>query len=77
MAPAGAKEPSAPSGRHGLRNRVVEPRADRHRLEFNIVWDLQGRGPSAPVGQWETRTRIKQSNQEYFRMVEATAAGGA
>ncbi|MBP2302936.1 GntR family transcriptional regulator [Azospirillum picis] len=44
---------------------------------INILWELRGRGPSAPVTQWKTRARIEQSSREHFRMVEAIAAGDA
>lgn len=41
----------------------------------NIVWDLRGRGPSAPVTQWKTRARIELSAREHFQMVDAIEAG--
>ncbi len=43
----------------------------------NIVWELRGRGPSAPVTQWKTRARIDLSASEHVRMIDAIEAGDA
>jgi DNA-binding GntR family transcriptional regulator len=40
----------------------------------SVVTDLRSRLSSAPVSQWQKRSRIDQSSAEHFEMVEALAA---
>jgi DNA-binding GntR family transcriptional regulator len=41
---------------------------------FSLILEMRGRGPSAPIEQWQTHARIEKSSQEHFQMVEAIEA---